>query len=264
MKTAMLRIDHLSKTYADGKVALQDIDLTVAAGEIVALVGGSGCGKTTLLRLIAGLDHASQGQIRLDDAVIDGPSADVGVIFQEPRLFPWLSIEENAGFGLSHLTAFEREGLVANALARVGLGEHAKRWPRELSGGQQQRAAIARALVTRPRLLIMDEPFSALDPTTRQTLHRHLLSLWDESRPTVLMVTHDVEEAVSLADRILVMQPNPGRIFEEFANTLARPRARLGSGFETLSRQVLTSLDTSLKPQATPRIRAAAGDAAWW
>lgn len=260
----MLSIGALSKTYSDGVAALERLSLTVADGEIVALVGGSGCGKTTLLRLIAGLDTASAGQIRLDDQVISEPSANVGVIFQEPRLFPWLTIEDNVAFGLNHLSAFEREGMVANALTRVGLSGHGARWPRELSGGQQQRAAIARALITRPRLLIMDEPFSALDPTTRSSLHRHLLSLWDESRPTMLLVTHDVEEAVTLADRIIVMQPNPGRIFEEFANPLARPRVRLGSGFETLSRQILTSLDQSLQPARPHAAPAGTADAAWW
>ncbi len=260
----MLSIDNLSKTYSDGVKALSRLSLTVQPGEIVALVGGSGCGKTTLLRLIAGLDVPSEGQIRLGDQVITEPSAAVGVIFQEPRLFPWLSIEDNVAFGLSHLSAFEREGLVANALTRVGLSGHGGRWPRELSGGQQQRAAIARALITRPRLLIMDEPFSALDPTTRQSLHRHLLSLWEESRPTVLMVTHDVEEAVSLADRIIVLQPNPGRIYEEFASPLARPRDRLSAGFERLSHEVLESLDRSLASPDAPRPRAGAAEGAWW
>jgi sulfonate transport system ATP-binding protein len=260
----MLTIDRLSKTYADGVKALSQLNLTVNPGEIVALVGGSGCGKTTLLRLIAGLDVPSEGQIRLGDQVITEPSAAVGVIFQEPRLFPWLSIEDNVAFGLSHLSAFEREGLVANALTRVGLSGHGHRWPRELSGGQQQRAAIARALVTRPRLLIMDEPFSALDPTTRQSLHRHLLGLWDESKPTVLMVTHDVEEAVFLADRIIVMQPNPGRLYDTFQNTLARPRDRLSAGFERLSHEILESLDRSLTQPDAPPARAGAGEAAWW
>ncbi|MGL4437774.1 MAG: ABC transporter ATP-binding protein [Bosea sp. (in: a-proteobacteria)] len=260
----MLMIERLSKTYTDGNHALDRLDVSVATGEIVALVGGSGCGKTTLLRLIAGLDTPSQGQILLDDRVIDSPSADIGVIFQEPRLFPWLTIEDNVAFGLSGISAFEREGLVANALTRVGLSGHGHRWPRELSGGQQQRAAIARALITRPRLLIMDEPFSALDPTTRASLHRHLLALWDESRPTVLMVTHDVEEAVTLADRIIVMQPNPGRLYDEFANPMARPRDRMSVAFERLSRNVLTSLDQSLKPAAQPPIRASTADAAWW
>lgn len=260
----MLQIEKLSKIYAGGAEALRGLDLTLANGEIVALVGGSGCGKTTLLRLIAGLDTPSVGRIRLDGDVIEAPHPAVGVIFQEPRLFPWLSVADNVAFGLSHLDAFEREGLVANALTRVGLSGHGERWPRELSGGQQQRVAIARALITRPRLLIMDEPFSALDATTRASLHRHLLALWDESRPTILMVTHDVDEAVALADRIVVMQPGPGRLFESFDNRLARPRDRLASGFENLAHQVLESLDRSQRPDASPQQPLAAGAGAWW
>jgi sulfonate transport system ATP-binding protein len=260
----MLAIQTITKTYADGTKALSRITLDVAPGEIVALVGGSGCGKTTLLRLIAGLDMPTDGHIRLGDQTITGPSPAVGVIFQEPRLFPWLSIDDNVGFGLSHLSAFEREGLVANALARVGLQGHGQRWPRELSGGQQQRAAIARALVTRPRLLIMDEPFSALDPTTRASLHRHLLALWSETKPTMLLVTHDVAEAVSLADRIIVMQPTPGRLYEEFPNHLARPRDPLSAGFERLAHDVLTSLDRSLNPALAAPVKATSAEGAWW
>ncbi len=146
----MLTFDNLSKTYADGTRALAGIAAEVAAGEILALVGGSGCGKTTLLRLVAGLDRPSEGRIVLDGKAITEPRADVGVIFQEPRLFPWLSVADNVGFGLSDLAAGERQRLVGHALDRVGLGGYDKRWPRELSGGQQQRVAIARALITRP------------------------------------------------------------------------------------------------------------------
>ena len=260
----MLIFDHLSKTYADGTRALSGIDARVGAGEILALVGGSGCGKTTLLRLIAGLDKASEGRILLDGAGITEPRADVGVIFQEPRLFPWLSVSENVAFGLSHPSAFEREGLVTNALVRVGLGGYEKRWPRELSGGQQQRVAIARALITRPKLLLMDEPFSALDATTRASLHGHLLALWEESRPTVVMVTHDVEEAVTLADRILVMQPRPGRVFDELDNPLARPRDRLSPAFEAAKREVLRSLDRSLRDDRPLQEQSAENAGMWW
>jgi sulfonate transport system ATP-binding protein len=259
----MLTLDNVSKTYADGTHALASFGARVGAGEILALVGGSGCGKTTLLRLIAGLDQASSGEILLDNSAIREPRADVGVIFQEPRLFPWLSVSENIAFGLSHLTPFAREGLVANALARVGLPEHGARWPRELSGGQQQRVAIARALITRPKLLLMDEPFSALDATTRASLHGHLLSLWEESRPTVVMVTHDVEEAVTLADRILVMQPKPGCIFDEIINPMARPRDRMSPAFEAIKRDVLRTLDRSLA-DGTPREHATAENAGMW
>ncbi|WP_306226636.1 ABC transporter ATP-binding protein [Bosea beijingensis] len=260
----MLSFDRLSKIYADGTRALSAITLDVGRGEIVALLGGSGCGKTTLLRLVAGLDRPSEGAIRLDGEVIAEPRADVGVIFQEPRLFPWLSVAENAGFGLSHLPTSEREGLVSNALIRVGLAGHDKRWPRELSGGQQQRVAIARALVTKPKLLLMDEPFSALDATTRASLHGHLLALWQESRPTVVMVTHDVEEAVTLADRIVVMQPKPGRIFDELDNPLARPRDRLSPAFEAAKREALRALDRSLRDEAPHQEKAAETAGMWW
>ncbi len=260
----MLSFETLSKTYADGTQALSAVTLDVAQGEILALVGGSGCGKTTLLRLIAGLDRPSAGRILLDGEAIAEPRADVGVIFQEPRLFPWLSVADNVGFGLSHLSAFEREGLVTNALVRVGLGGHDRRWPRELSGGQQQRVAIARALVTRPKLLLMDEPFSALDATTRASLHGHLLALWGESRPTVVMVTHDVEEAVTLADRIVVMQPKPGRVFDAFDNPLARPRDRLSPAFEAAKREILRSLDRSLRDEAPHQQKAAETAGMWW
>jgi sulfonate transport system ATP-binding protein len=259
----MLVLDALSKTYSDGTEALRNVSLTARDGEIVALLGGSGCGKTTLLRLVAGLDQPSQGRIALDGQELAGPHPGIGVIFQEPRLFPWLSVADNIAFGLEGKSAFEREGLVANALTRVGLPEMGARWPRELSGGQQQRVAIARALITRPRLLLMDEPFSALDPTTRGALHRHLLALWGESRPTILFVTHDVEEAVALADRIVVMQPNPGRLSVELHSVLARPRDRLSPGFETLVRDALKAIDRTVS-QPRDLADAEPGAAAWW
>ena len=210
----MLELERLSKTYADGTRALADITLGVQESEIVALIGGSGCGKTTLLRLLAGLDHASAGNIRLDDEAVSEPHPAIGIVFQEPRLLPWLSVADNVGFGLADRPAAERRARVGHALEKVGLAEHARRWPKELSGGQQQRVAIARAFVANPKVLLLDEPFSALDAFTRASLHEHLLGLWDESRPTVLMVTHDVQEAVTLADRAVVMQPKPGRIYD--------------------------------------------------
>ncbi len=163
----MLAIGDLTKTYADGTRALERIALTVPAGEILALVGGSGCGKTTLLRLIAGLDRPSAGAITLDGETIAGPHASVGLVFQEPRLLPWLDVAANVGFGLSALKRGDRRARVMHALERVGLGDHAGRWPRDLSGGQQQRVSIARAFVAEPRVLLLDEPFSALDAFTR-------------------------------------------------------------------------------------------------
>jgi sulfonate transport system ATP-binding protein len=262
----MLSFEHLSKTYADGTRALSDINLTVQEGEIVALIGGSGCGKTTLLRLIAGLDRESAGRIRLDGETLFGPHPAIGIVFQEPRLLPWLSVFDNIAFGLAGLSAAEKKARVSHALEKVGLVEHADRWPRDLSGGQQQRVSIARAFVTNPKVLLLDEPFSALDAFTRASLHDHLLGLWEETRPTVVLVTHDVQEAVTLADRAVVMQPKPGRIFDELPLTLSRPRDRTGLPFETSVRRILTALDHSLKaPQQQPqRERDRQAAALWW
>ena len=246
----MLSIKALSKTYADGTRALDRIELDVPQAEIVALIGGSGCGKTTLLRLVAGLDTASGGTVRLDGEQIAGPHPGVGLVFQEPRLLPWLCVADNVGFGLMALPRRERRERVAHALDRVGLAEHGRRWPRELSGGQQQRVAIARAFVANPRVLLLDEPFSALDAFTRKDLHRHLLALWAEVRPTVLIVTHDVAEAVALADRAVVMRPKPGRLDETVPLRMPRPRDPTAPGSEAATRNILAALDRSLRPPA--------------
>jgi len=258
----MLAIEHLGKTYADGTKALSNINLSVRSGEIAALIGGSGCGKTTILRLIAGLDHATGGQIVLDGEAITGPHPAVAVVFQEPRLLPWLTVADNIGFGLEALPQAERAERIGSALARIGLAEHAGRWPRDLSGGQQQRVAIARALVTRPKLLLLDEPFSALDAFTRASLHGALLDLWEDVKPTVLIVTHDVSEAVTLADRAFVMRAHPGRVHDELPVTLARPRQRTSTGFEQDVRRLLEALDDARQPPQTARAAEAAGH--WW
>src|SRR5215207_6000208 len=261
----MLELERLSKIYADGTHALADVTLEVRESEIVSVVGGSGCGKTTLLRLIAGLDRPSGGAILLDGERLSEPHPAVGIVFQEPRLLPWLTVADNVGFGLEGRSPAERRDRVAHALTRVGLVEHAGRWPRELSGGQQQRVAIARAFVTEPKVLLLDEPFSALDAFTRASLHEHLLALWEENRPTVLLVTHDVQEAVTLADRAIVMQPKPGRIFDEQSLHLARPRDRLSPAFESATRRVLSTLDNSLKPAHLARPERGRDAAAlWW
>ncbi len=260
----MFVVERLTKTYADGTRALHEVSLSVEAGEILAVVGGSGCGKTTLLRLVAGLDRASSGAIAVDGEVLDGPHPAVGIVFQEPRLLPWLTVAGNAGFGLMELPRAERDERVADALARVGLAEQAGRWPRDLSGGQQQRVAIARALVARPKVLLLDEPFSALDAFTRASLHEHLLALWEASQPTVVIVTHDVEEAVALADRVVVMRPRPGRVFETVTVRSGRPRDRLAPGFEKAKRRILNALDRSLKTPADKPQADAGGAELWW
>ncbi|WP_342359852.1 ABC transporter ATP-binding protein [Terrarubrum flagellatum] len=257
----MLTIRNLSKIYANGAHALSHIDLSLQPGTITAIVGGSGCGKSTLIRLIAGLDRASDGTIRVGRDLIEEPHPDVGVIFQEPRLLPWLSVADNVAFGLRVRTAEEREALVANMLAQIGLIDYSDRWPRELSGGQQQRVAIARALIAGPKVLLLDEPFSALDLVTRQGLHRQLLSLWSARKPTILIVTHDIEEAVTLADRIVVMQPNPGRIAAIIDNPQARPRDRLSSAFERVQRETIATLDRAMCGEKHERLEAVGG---WW
>jgi sulfonate transport system ATP-binding protein len=261
----MLKLDRVGKTYPNGVNALERFSAEIKLGEIVALIGGSGCGKSTMLRAIAGLDRASSGTVTLDGTTITAPLAKIGIIFQEPRLLPWLSVADNIGFGLSDQPAEVRREKVATALAKVGLSDKANAWPRELSGGQAQRVAIARALVPQPEVLLLDEPFSALDAFTRRDLQDHLLDLWAETRPTLILVTHDVDEAVVLADRVLVMRPRPGRLFAEVAINLARPRDRNSPLFEDFKRRVLVALDRSLDRDVPDRdVRSAAGEAMWW
>ena len=260
--TLLLR--RLSKTYADGTVALADVTLDLPAGEIAALIGGSGCGKTTCLRLVAGLDRPTRGDVLLDGETVGDPHPGICIVFQEPRLLPWYSVADNVGFGLADRPAAERRDLVAHALDRVGLSDQASRWPKELSGGQQQRVAVARAFVTRPKVLLLDEPFSALDAFTRATLHEHLMALWRECRPTVLMVTHDVAEAVALADRVVVMRPAPGRVDEDLDLGLARPRRRDSPAAEAATRRLLGALDRSMKPLGNGLGRKADPASVWW
>jgi sulfonate transport system ATP-binding protein len=258
----MLVLDRIGKSYPNGVHALDGVSLEVVPGEIVVVIGGSGCGKSTLLRAISGLDRPTQGSVKLDNDVVTEPHDKIGIIFQEPRLLPWLTVADNVGFGLADRSKEERGRRVSNALNRVGLSEKATVWPRELSGGQAQRVAISRAPVTRPQVLLLDEPFSALDAFTRVDLQDHLLALWADLRPTLIHVTHYVDEAIVLADRVIVMRPQPGRVAEEIVVDLPRPRDRPSAAFEFAKRQVLSALDRSLGRAAGAR--AAAGGAMWW
>ncbi len=260
-----LSISHVGKTYADGTEALRDIQVRANEGEIVAILGGSGCGKTTLLRLVAGLDTPSAGTIAVGGETIAGTHPAISAVFQEPRLLPWLKVGANIAFGGQRLEATERQRRAEALIERIGLAGYGGRWPRDLSGGQSQRVAIARALIGHPGVLLLDEPFSALDPFTRSSLHELVLGLWAELKPTILMVTHDVDEAVTLADRIVVMKPRPGRVHESMTVDLPRPRDRLTSAFEMMKRRVLRTIDRSLDAERPPAARPAGpGGASPW
>ncbi len=249
-----LEVHGLAKTYADGTLALRDVSFNADAGDVVALVGRSGCGKTTLLRILAGLDRADRGIIMVDGQDTGGrPHPSVGAVFQEPRLLPWLTAGANIVFGAGRLAPAERRARSRGLLDRIGLAGLGHRLPRDLSGGQQQRVAIARALAGRPRLLLLDEPFSALDPFTRASLHGLLLDLWQEDRPTILLVTHDVDEAVLLADRVIVMPPRPGPLLDPLPLALPRPRERDGAGFTAARRRVMQALDGTVAIGVAPQ-----------
>ena len=262
----MLALDRIGKIYPNGVNALARFSAEIAPGEIVAIIGGSGCGKSTLLRAIAGLDRATTGTVTLEATTIAAPHEKIGIIFQEPRLLPWLSRRRQ--YRLRPVRPSARARSASEWRVRsiaVGLADKAAAWPRELSGGQAQRVAIARALVPQPEVLLLDEPFSALDAFTRRDLQDHLLDLWADTRPTLVLVTHNVDEAVVLADRVLVMRPRPGRLFEEINVDLSRPRDRSSPLFDNFKRRVLTALDRSLDrsvPDRDPRSRV--GESMWW
>ena len=241
----MLAIDSLAKHFPNGVIALNDVDLAIDQSEIVSLVGTSGCGKSTLLRILSGLESASHGRVAIDGEAVSGPHPEIGMVFQEPRLMPWLSVADNVRFALKDEDKAAQDRKIADVLAKVGLADFAQAYPRQLSGGMAQRVAIARALVRRPSILLLDEPFSALDSFTRLQLQDHLLELWKEERFTMVFVTHDIEEAVALSDRIVVMRGNPGHIHAEFALDLPRPRKRTDADFQHWKEKITQSLDLS-------------------
>ena len=223
---------------------LENINLKVRAGEFLSVVGASGCGKSTLLRLIVGLDPDHTGEIKVDGEKVVGTSLDRGIVFQDHRLFPWLTVERNVGLGLesSVLPADQRAAIVAEHIQLVGLQGFEKAYPHQLSGGMAQRAAIARALVNRPRILLLDEPFGALDALTRGRLQLELQRIWQQERITSILVTHDVEEAVFLGDRVVVMEPRPGRIRTIITVPRPRPRDRDDEALRAIERQVAAQI----------------------
>jgi len=230
----------VGKTYGGrgGQVeALRAIDMHCAAGEFVCLLGLSGCGKSTLLQLIAGLERPSVGRIEVAGQVLDGPSPATSIVFQDHGLFPWMTVQANVEFNMKARgdAPAARRARAAEMLAMTGLDGFAGRYPHELSGGMRQRVGIARALTTRPQALLMDEPFGALDAQTRGHLQTELLSLWAAQRTTVLFVTHSIDEAVFLADRILVFTPRPGRLRSTVVVDLPRPRVPGSAAFTAIA-----------------------------
>ncbi|WP_455190904.1 ABC transporter ATP-binding protein [Eubacterium ramulus] len=236
-----LSIQNVNKSFTvDGQKVdvLKDINLEVQEGEFIAIVGHSGCGKSTLLKIIAGLEKNDTGLVTVDGKEVNGPGMDRGMIFQEHRLFPWVSIEKNVQLGLKGLSKEEKTKLSDQYLELVKLSEFKKAYPSQLSGGMSQRAAIARSLVSQPEILLLDEPFGALDALTKIELQEELLKIRERFHNTMLMVTHDIEEAVYLADRIVVMSARPGRIKDVIKVELGTYRDRGGSDFAHYKKKI--------------------------
>ncbi|MDR2140770.1 MAG: ABC transporter ATP-binding protein [Deltaproteobacteria bacterium] len=244
----VIAINEVSKIFPhpDGTevLALAKADLTVEAGEFVSLIGPSGCGKSTLLRLIAGLETPSSGTLTLDGRIINGPDAERGLVFQNPYLFPWLNVFNNVAFGLKARRVYKQQKhLVSQYLDLVGLGKFGRVYPHHLSGGMAQRASLARAIINQPRVLLLDEPLGALDAFTRMSMQDEILRVRAEEMITMVMVTHDVDEAIYLSDRVVVMTPSPGQVETIITVPFARPRARNTPDFLNLRSQILEILN---------------------
>lgn len=252
-----LRVTGIRKTFAvsdhtpAGTLALDGVSLTVAAGELVSLVGPSGCGKSTLLRLIAGLDRPDAGTLEVGTEPITGPSALRGLVFQDPNLFPWLTVRRNIQAGLVARGVLHKKRQEVDEFMRlVGLEAFAEAFPHHLSGGMAQRVALARALINHPRILLLDEPLGALDAFTRMRLQDEVLRLWEARGTTMLLVTHDIDEAIYMSDRIVLMSPRPGRVERIIEIDLERPRQRNDAAFLRLRGEILEMLHFAGHPPA--------------
>jgi len=245
----ILSVDHASRRFEteNGAViqALDDVSLHAAQNDFVCIVGPSGCGKSTLLRIIAGLEKADSGRVLFQDQGVTRPDPQIGMVFQEYSLFPWLSVLDNVASGLrfSGVDRKMRQGVAEQYLAVVGLSDFARAYPHELSGGMRQRVAIARAFANDPQLLLMDEPFGSLDAHTRILLQKELLRIWQRHKKTVVFVTHSVDEAIFLADRIVIISARPGRVGEILQVEMARPRHRGAGAFGKLADYILRRLE---------------------
>lgn len=243
----LIEIKSVDRTYIDANdhtvEALKDINLSIKQGEFISIIGPSGCGKTTLLRLLAGLDVPESGTILLDKEEIKGPDSNRGYVFQQSSLFPWLTVEKNIASGLKARGVYnDNKNEIAKFIKLIGLNGFEKSFPHQISGGMAQRVAIARSLINHPVALLLDEPMGALDAFTRADLQDKLLELWEKNSTTMILVTHDVDEAVYLSDRIVIMSPRPGKISEILDVSLARPRQRNSPDFTQLRSSILEKL----------------------
>jgi ABC-type nitrate/sulfonate/bicarbonate transport system ATPase subunit len=251
-EASSLSVRDVTKVFrvADGSAvfALDRVSLSVAAGEMVSLIGPSGCGKTTLLRLVAGLDRPTTGELQVGAESIHGPSAERGLVFQDPNLFPWLTVRGNIRVGLvARGLLRQRRHEVEEFMQVVGLDAFANAYPHQLSGGMAQRAALARALINHPKVLLLDEPLGALDQFTRMQMQDEVLRLWQARGTTMLLVTHDIDEAIYMSDRIVLMTARPGRIEREIEVSLERPRQRNSPRFMALRADILEMLHFASK-----------------
>jgi len=237
-----LKVDHIIKNFeisGEEVEALSDINLEVKEGEFVSIVGASGCGKSTLLKLIIGLEKSTSGEIVIGDRKVERPSIDCGMVFQEARLYPWLNVEKNIEFGISKkLSKKEKNKTVVEHIELVGLNGFEKALPKQLSGGMQQRVSIARALVNRPDILLLDEPFGALDALTRINMQNEVLRIWEAEKKTMILVTHDKDEAIYLGDQVVVLSSRPGKIKKIISVDLPRPRERTSDEFIAIRKKV--------------------------
>lgn len=240
-----LSIRHLSKTFEiDGGEleVLRDINLDVKEGEFISVVGTSGCGKSTLMKLVVGLEKTTEGDVVIKDRIVKKPSVEVGMIFQESRLYPWRTVEKNVEFGArKNLSKIEKKKLAHKYIELVGLSGFENAYPHQLSGGMQQRASIARGLIGNPKLLLLDEPFGALDFFTRISLQNEVLKIWEQEKRTMVLVTHDIDEAIYLSDRIVILSSRPGIIKEIIKVNLPRPRDRSTEEFLRIRKRILES-----------------------
>ena len=237
-----ITIEHVTKKFeleAENLEVLQDINLEIQAGEFISIVGASGCGKSTLLKMISGLDQATDGTVKVEGKVVEKPSVDIGVIFQESRLFPWLTVEENIEFGIHEkMNKKNRKQLIREYISLVELNGFEKAFPRQLSGGMQQRVSIARALINKPDILLLDEPFGALDAFTRMNMQNEILRIWETEKKTMILVTHDIDEAIYLGNRVVVLSNRPGKIKTIIPVDLPRIKSRTSDDFMAIRKKV--------------------------